>query len=73
MSNTRRTLKAAILGRGFTARGFATAAGIPRRTLYRLFDGEDYTTSTARKVADALGVSLDQLEALVAAGREVDS
>ena len=47
--------------KGFTVQQLADAAGLPKRTLEDILRRGDCLVSNAIKLADALGVTLDEL------------
>lgn len=54
-------LKLALRIAGVTQKAFAQALGIPEAYFSRIIHGRDLNVSTARTIADAFGVGLDDL------------
>jgi len=54
-------LKEIRLSKKFSVPQLVTASGVPRRTIQDIESRGDCMLSTARKLADALNVSLDEL------------
>lgn len=67
MRNEIHTLRALALERFGTVTAFAQAAAIERRTAYRLFAGLGVRLETAKRVAAALDVTVDDVVELAAA------
>lgn len=59
------TIKCLLEERGMSIRQFAMMAGVPYTTMYDVAHGKrsvgNLTVSTARSIADALGMSIEQL------------
>ena len=54
-------LKELRLERGMTVQQLADAAGLPKRTVEEVLRRDTCSVNTAIRLADALGVSLDEL------------
>ncbi len=54
-------LKKIRLEKGFTVPGLVEKSGVPRRTIQDIEKNNDCRVSTAIKLADALGITLDEL------------
>lgn len=55
------TLRGLVESKYPSVEAFAKAAGVGRTTVYRLFEGEMGSVIVARKVADALGITVAQV------------